>query len=66
LKRLLKNQCPALPEMTTTVSTTTSDDCNARCSINEEVDELKRENLRINREIKEIEKAIRELQGNPW
>jgi hypothetical protein len=65
LKVLLRDQCPSL-ETTTLVSTTTADSCSARCSINEEVDELKRENVRINEELVELRRLIRELQANPW
>lgn len=56
LKAQLLTQCPPLE--ISTLSTTTANSCSARCSINEETDDLRAR-------IEELEKTVRELRANP-
>jgi Leucine rich repeat len=64
LMMLFDKRCSPSSE-TTTVASTTADDCRPRCSINDEVDELRKENQMIVEEIKELRRLIREIEANP-
>lgn len=77
LNALLPVRCPPLPVATTlqpimTTTETPIKDCQLRCSLNDEIDNLKNENVELRNEVAElrdqigeIQKQVREINANP-